>query len=233
VKLAVLADIHGNAFALDAVLQDMQAREVSDLVYLGDLVMFGPEPAAVFQTMKGLNPLYWLKGNTDMWLQEPPDAATEQVQYHFYLYAKEKLADGQVRFLTDLTYQGSINYQGVDILCVHGSPRSVTEIMDRRTKDQHNVMLAGVTEEIVVCGHSHVPYLGEAAGKKIFNVGSVGRPLDGDTRAAYGIIDLSGGKPEFINRRVGYDLEETLTAARKYGMPNLELYEHSLRNASG
>lgn len=236
-RLAVLADIHANIFALDAVLEDMRQQGANNLVFLGDLVMIGPEPAAVFNSIRKLNPICWIKGNTDMWFEEiteswVPKTPREQEIFEYYIYAKTKLSQEAITFLTELPFKSSINYKGVSILCVHGSPRSVSEVMDYRTKDSFHMMVSEVKEDIILCGHSHIPFVGEAAGKRIFNVGSVGRPFDGDNRASYGILDLTMGKPQFIIRRVNYPLDETIRLAKNSGSPNLEKYEYSLVHAT-
>lgn len=66
VKLAILADIHGNAFALKKVLEDIQQEGINQFIVLGDLVMIGTEPVTAIGMIRDLNPLCWIKGNTDM-----------------------------------------------------------------------------------------------------------------------------------------------------------------------
>ena len=126
-----------------------------------------------------------------------------------------------------------LRIEDTDILCVHGSPRSVMEIMDHRIPiGEMEAMVGGIDETIVLCGHSHFPYIGLVRNKHIFNVGSVGRPLDGNTLAAYGILDLSSpDNPQCIIRRINYPVYKTIGLARKFGFPNLDAYEWLLLNA--
>jgi putative phosphoesterase len=238
-RIAILADIHGNIIALEKVLEDIKNQEINDYIILGDIVMIGPDPAAAFRLVKTLKPLSWIKGNTDMWLEEfrgvekEPEITEKKPYYEFYLYAKERMTAEEIDILTSLPEKASLNIAGCNILCVHGSPRSATEEMDYRLPEAELAqMLEGVEEDIVLCAHSHIPYLGLIRDKHVFNVGSVGRPLDGNIAACYGILDL--GKPhnpEFFIQRVAYPVNETIRRAKESGLPLFKRYEYTLANA--
>jgi len=237
-RLAIIADVHGNIAALQCVMDDIRKEGIDNLIVLGDLVMLGPDPESVMCTVHELNPICWIKGNTDMWLEEmscgwKPKTSREQQLYRYYRFAESKLTEKDIRFLLNLTIKKSVRVEDTDILCVHGSPRSVMEIMDHRIPiGEMEAMVGGIDETIVLCGHSHFPYIGLVRNKHIFNVGSVGRPLDGNTLAAYGILDLSSpDNPQCIIRRINYPVDKTIGLARKFGFPNLDAYEWSLLNA--
>lgn len=106
--------------------------------------------------------------------------------------------------------------------------------MDNRiTNAEMEEMLEGTNEDIILCGHSHIPYLGIIRGKHIFNVGSVGRPLDGNVSACYGIIDLYKPRnPEFILKRVNYPVQNTIKMAKEAGLPYFKRYEYTLSTAN-
>lgn len=237
-KLAVIADIHGNSVALERVLEDARAQSVQASLILGDLVMMGPDPGGVLEVMRDLRPAYWIKGNTDMWFEEiaagwKPGTIMEEAISAWFCFADERLNKSDVEFIVSLPTERSISHAGLSIRCVHGSPGSINKGMDHRTTaDQLERMVGGIHEEIVVCGHTHVPFIGQACGKRILNAGSVGRPFDGDSRASYGIIDVTSGSPTFEIRRVDYSIDRVVEMARKAGFPNVADYERSLRNAS-
>lgn len=237
-RLAVLADVHANRLALEAVLADAKELGVDQYVFLGDLVMKGPDPAGVFNLVRGLNPLCWLKGNTDMWLEESGQAAgpvspQEQELREYLSYAKAKLSPDAAAFLMALPVQKAIDFEGVKILCVHGSPRAVDEAMNQRvSRDNLKQMIKGVKEDMILCGHTHVPFQEVVDGVKIYNGGSVGSPLDGDNKAAYGILDITDGEPVFVVRRVAYSVEGAIGLARGSNFPNPRNYEYSLRHAT-
>lgn len=239
-KIAILADIHGNILALEKVLEDIKNQDIDNYIILGDIVMIGPDPAATLRLIKALNPISLIKGNTDMWLEEfsgikeEPGTLKRKPYYEFYLYAKERITTDEINFLASLPEKLSLNIAGRDILCVHGSPRFITDEMDNRiTDDEMEEMLEGVKEDIILCGHSHIPYLGVIKGKYVFNVGSVGRPLDGNVSASYGLLDLhEPGNPEFLLKRVNYPVLDTIRMAKESGLPYIKRYEYTLSTAN-
>jgi len=235
VRIAVISDIHGNSAALAAVMQDMQQQKIESIIFLGDLVMVGPEPKLVINALQEMNPMCWVKGNTDVWLEEmsgdwKPSTEKEMELYEYYRYASSWLNEEEVALIIGKPYTEVIKIIDKSILCVHGSPRAINETMDYRTPMEDLVqILEGVEEDIVVCGHSHVPYFEVINGKYLFNAGSVGKPLDGDNRATYGILSIqSGALPEFEIRRVNYQISEALKLAKDRNFPFPEKYMNIL-----
>jgi len=236
-KYAVLGDIHGNITALEAVLDNIDKEEVDGVIILGDILMVGPAPYEVLNKIKQINPECWISGNTDLWFDDMKDSSQktekEKELYQYYRYAKQKISEKDVSDLITLPVQKAININGLDVLCVHGSPRSVVEIMDHRIPyEKLEEIVAGVKEEIIVCGHSHVPFIGSINGKYVMNTGSVGRSLDGNTSASYGIIEINDHKePSFTIKRVKYSLDENLALAKERDFPNFDKYRRSLVEA--
>jgi putative phosphoesterase len=219
-------------------MDDIRKEGIDNFIVLGDLVMVGPAPRSVMCAVHSLNPICWIKGNTDMWFEEmssgwEPKTSREQQLFRYYQFAESKISKSDINFLSNLPIKKSVRVVDTDILCVHGSPRSVIEIMDDRVPiDEMKKMVEEVDETIVLCGHSHFPYIGLIRDKHIFNVGSVGRPLDGNFLASYGILDLScSSNPKCIIRRINYPVNKTIGLARESGFPNLDAYEFSLLNA--
>ena len=234
-KIAVIADVHGNSCALDKVLQDIEGRSIDQFIILGDLLMKGPEPASVIHRVKGLKPLCWINGNTDLWFKDlannwEPKTEREKGWLEYYLFAKQRLSEEEIEFIIALPTEHTIDLMGTSILCVHGSPGSVVNGMDYRTsRDELELMVEGVCESIILSGHTHIPFVGEVKGKYIFNVGSVGLSSDGSNLASYGIVELcSGVAPKFEIIRVPYPISETIRIAQELKFPNMYRYEQSL-----
>lgn len=237
-KWGVLADIHGNSFALNKVIEDMVEENIDEYIFLGDLVMVGPDPNAVFDKVNALDPICWIKGNTDMWFEEmsegwKPKTDKENELFDYYTYAADRLSEKQINHLLNLSTEESIKYNGWEILCVHGAPGDVTGVMDNRVSQANlSSMVKKVKEDIILCGHSHVPYIGKINGKYIINAGSIGRSLDGDNRASYGIIDFTlRNNPKFKIKRVNYSIDETIKLAEKNKFPNIEKYAQGIKSA--
>lgn len=236
-KIAVFSDVHANISALEAILNDIQSSHIDLYAFLGDLVINGPSPKQVFETIRKLNPGVWIKGNTDAWFDEidnnwKPSNSKEQEYYEYYHYAFSRLKEEDIRCLKNLRLTQSLLIQNRNLLFVHGSPRSFQEAMDSRiSASELEDMLTDVDEDIILCGHGHVPYQTTRKGKILVNVGSVGTPLDKDVRASYGIIEISIDGVALSLKRVSYDIEKNIHEARLNKFPYLEKYEQMIRRA--
>jgi putative phosphoesterase len=237
-RIAVLSDIHGNGIALDYVINDIKNQNIDKVIILGDVVMKGPMPSEVMKELKKLDILAWIKGNTDEWFKEineyfKPKNHKEKELYEYYKYVETKLTEEDIEFINNLPVRSSLIINELKILCVHGTPQSIIGAIDGSVPiEEIKEIIKDVKEDIILCGHSHCPFIGEVKGKKIFNVGSIGIPFDKDNRASYGILDFSNGDVKLVNMRVNYSIDEIITIAEKNNFPYLRQYEDMLRNAA-
>jgi len=239
VKVAVLSDIHGNGVALKYTIRDFKKLGISKIVILGDVVMKGPMPSEVLNLLNDeeLEVLAWIKGNTDMWFKEflevGENLSDREKQLHlYYKYSKEHLSSDEVAFIDSLPLESSIRLNNIEILCVHGTPKSIVEAIDGTVhKEDIKKSISGVKEQLILCGHSHNSFIGEIDGKKIFNVGSVGNSLDGDNRISYGILELLENEVKLINRRIEYPVNEIINISIKNKFPFIDEYEKCILNA--
>lgn len=229
-KIAVLSDIHGNAIALNYVIKDMREQGINKVIILGDVVMKGPMPTEVMNELKKLDILGWIKGNTDVWFEEisesdEPRTDKEKKLYSYYSYAMKNMNKKDIEFINDLPVEYSLTYNGVKILCVHGTPKSNVEAIDGSIcVEEIKEIIKDVKEDVILCGHSHCSFICKVDGKKIFNAGSIGNPLDNDNRASYGILDFSKEDVKLINKRVTYPVNEIVKIAEKNDFPYLNEY---------
>jgi putative phosphoesterase len=231
-KIAVISDIHGNGVALTYAVEDIIKLGIKKVIILGDVVMKGPMPSESLELLRNseLEILAWIKGNTDMWFEEIsnqwiPSTKREKELKLFYEYAMANLKEEQVSFIKKLPIECSFILYGISILCVHGTPQSITEAIDSSVSEVDiRISISGVKEQLILCGHSHTSFIGEVDEKKIFNVGSVGNSLDGDKRISYGILDFSDGEVELINRRIQYPVDEIIHIGIENKFPLLDQY---------
>jgi putative phosphoesterase len=218
VRDAVLFDVHGNLTALDAVLAEARAEGFDRLLFGGDLVLFGPEPAACVDRLRGLTePLVAIKGNTDRYVIERQDDVAHWVD----AVGEERLA-----WLDSLPAQLAVPEQ--DALLVHATPRGDEEmLMPETPAAEAAAMLAGVGPHTLLCGHVHIQYRRPVAGHEVINPGSVGMPLDGDPRAAWAIV--SDGQVEL--RRISYDVELVADRVEREDGPFADMVARRLRTA--
>jgi len=253
-RLAVFSDVHGNIGALDAVLADMDACGIAfgDRYCLGDLVGYGAEPAAVIERIRSLG-VPTVRGNYD------DGVGTRRGECGCYYATPEARADGEASYawtdaalddadhawLAALPDELRLEVDGVRVLLAHGSPRKINEYL---LPDRTDAQLARLAEEAaadVVCvGHVHIPYhraIELGAGRRVHYVssGSVGKPKDGDPRAAWvEVVIGTAEQAEELARdddaagpalggawvaarvhRVGYDVDAAVAAVIAAGLP--------------
>ena len=238
-RIALLADIHGNLPALEAVLADIAGTGGADtILVLGDIAMLGPQPAEVIARLQQAGCVV-IQGNTDTWYREviasdyvPGDDRSAGMVNH-YRWAQACLSQGQIRYLLALPFSWQADLGGGEsLLGVHGSPRRFDEaIRPEVTGDALDEMLAGVTATVVAFGHTHRAMVRRHGRITLVNPGTVGNPIppDLDPRATYAVVSWQNGRLEVALRLVDYDPTPTLAAAVERGMPGAAAYGPKFR----
>ena len=237
-KRAIISDVHGNFEALNAVMDDIRAQDVNNIVCLGDIVGYGPNPCECLDTVIKLD--LCILGNHDQAAIFDPDGFNP-VALRAIQWTRERLdqTDGNNAavnrrwdFLGELP---RLCNEG-ERLFVHGSPRDPTNeyVFPEHVYDQRKMeTLFRRFEKFCFQGHTHIPGvfvedrdfiapdecdyhypLGNV--KLMVNVGSVGQPRDNDPRACY--LILNDDSIEF--RRVEYPVEKTIS--KIYAVPELD-----------
>jgi putative phosphoesterase len=203
-RILVVADIHGNRAALEAI------REPFDVcVCVGDLVDYGPEPGPCVEWVRE-NALYCVRGNHDHGVAQ--DVEVQGAAGFRFLTAITRplsvaaLTPNQRRFLADLPTSRMFTIAGKKFLLVHATPRDPMDEYASPDPAFWAPRIAGLHVDYVLAGHTHQPYTVQVNGTKVVNPGSVGLNRDGDPRAAYAIID--GDQVEL--KRVEYPIGETI-----------------------
>jgi predicted phosphodiesterase len=205
--LGVLYDIHGNLPALEAVLAEAGEAGVDRWLLGGDYGTPSPWPLETLARLKQLEPATWIRGNGERWLREPPTDRPEVMES--YELFTGGLPEDVVDWLYNLPPQTELD----GVLYVHGSPLSDVESFAPEPEDDEARMLAGVHDRLIVFGHSHQQFRRPGPdGSDLLNPGSVGMPLDGDTRAAWATFD-----GDFTFRRTEYDTKKAADAYRALG----------------
>jgi diadenosine tetraphosphatase ApaH/serine/threonine PP2A family protein phosphatase len=195
--LALLFDVHGNLAALDAVLADAERAGADRFLLGGDHVAFGPHPAETLERLRGLPGTTWIRGNTERWMADPSDAPAPMDAAA--RASHDAVGADAAAELAALPPSARIDDHTV---AWHASFGSDMAGLAPEAQDGEVELLDPSARRIVV-GHTHLQFVREAKdGTTICNPGSVGVPLDGDARAAYGLVRDSG---TIELRRVPYD----------------------------
>lgn len=216
-RVAVLADIHGNLPALDAVLAEV-AVERAELVVSGGDVCAGPMPAEALGRLRALSaglPMLWIMGNADREVIGAWDGSLPAERDDPAARAARFAAARLDRAARDFLAGFAVSLAADGVRYCHGSPRSDTEILTAASAPRRvDAALAGVREPLVVHGHTHHQYdHGRVAGS-----GAVGMPYEGRPGAFWALVD--GGR--IALRRTAYDLDAAAGAIRATDYPDAE-----------
>ena len=238
-RIAVLSDVHANLHALEAVLADIDAQGADRVFCLGDLVGYGAFPNEVIELI-GERGIPTVMGNYDDGVGYDKDecgcAYTDPEMKRLgdlsLFWSREHVTPENKAFLRSLHPQIRLEAEGKRLLLVHGSPRKINEYLYENRPDHSFARLAEMSEaDVVVFGHTHLPYSKEVAGVLFVNDGSVGKPKDGDVRAGYALLDVRSNGVTVDFRRVAYDVAAAAAAVRASGLP--PRFADLLETASG
>lgn len=204
-RILVLADIHANWAALQAV-----AAEPFDVcLCLGDLVDYGVEPAPCIDWVRR-NATHVVRGNHDHGAAQNV-FVNGKVGFKYLTgvtraLTRERLDKDDLRYLGRLPVSKTVTIDGTRLLLVHASPRDPLDEYSPPDPEFWARRLQNVDVDVVCVGHTHHPYVLEVGGKLVINPGSVGQPRDGDPRAAYAVIQDYNVEL----KRIEYPLEKTV-----------------------
>jgi diadenosine tetraphosphatase ApaH/serine/threonine PP2A family protein phosphatase len=208
--LALLYDVHGNLPALEAVLADVRGADAQRVVLGGDYALFGPFPAETVAALRALPQAVWIRGNVDRWAADPGQLpGDDELLLRAVADCREALGSDVADELGKLPEQLVVD----GTRYCHASPVSDMRSFLPQPGDDEQELLAGITEPRVVFGHTHIQFRRTGpGGVELLNPGSVGMPLDGDSRAAYALVHDDGSIEQ---RRVGYDRDTAIGALRE------------------
>lgn len=195
-RIAVISDIHSNIYALESVLNDLNTRNVDLIACTGDLVGYGTRPNEVIELIRK-NRVMTIMGNYDEAIgnfkiicgcdyPDPKDAQKAGLSMQFT--GMETTEDNKA-YLRNLPKEAKLTFNDKTIRFVHGSTRVINEYLKEDSQAATEVM-SELTEDILVCGHTHIPYTKYYGEKLLVNAGSVGKPKTNRPDANYVIIDI-------------------------------------------
>jgi predicted phosphodiesterase len=212
-RIAILADIHGNLPALDAALERVAELHVDQLVIAGDVVVGAPDSLECWERVKSLGcPV--LRGNHERYVfdlgTERAPAEWSAPQFGPVQFAAAQIGETSRRELAALPM--FVKIPGAeDLLIVHGSVRSDNDLVFPYTSDEEIApMFAGVDERWMVRGHNHYAGVRLWGDRRIVTSGSVGLPLDGTPKAQFLVMERRVSGWTVQHHAVAYDVAKTL-----------------------
>ncbi len=214
-RYAIISDIHSNIHALNEVLRDVDRQGADVIICAGDLVGYCPFPNEVIGEMRRRGAIC-IAGNHDRACVNLDTFNMNPLAANAIFWTAKHISQESMDFLRKLRPQVTLNLGGIATSMFHGSPRMDDEYVFEEDANAELLQLAKA--QIVISGHTHVPYIKHLTEGILVNPGSVGQPRDGDPRASYLVFDEQG--EEFEIRRIDYPKEEAARAVVEAGLPD-------------
>jgi putative phosphoesterase len=213
VRTLVVSDIHGNWPALEAVA----AVPHDAVVCLGDIVGYGPQPGECLRWLRASDACI-VQGNHDLSLADgvPPRCRLdfEWLAAATLHIARRQLTDEEIAFLRALPRTRDLVLDGQRVLLLHATPADPLYSYLGPDRDKWRTALVSIEADLVLVGHTHLPFHFQSGDVQVLNPGSLGQPKDGDPRAAYAVIEDGVARLE----RVRYPVERTIDALGTAGL---------------
>jgi predicted phosphodiesterase len=255
-KIALFSDIHANLPALEAFFADLETQKPDAVYCLGDLVGYNIWPNEVINEIRKRG-IPTIAGNYDYGVGRSSDDcgcayksdSEKDMGSQSIALTNQLVGPDERRYLRSLPAHMQLEFQlnsdNLFLLMVHGSPRKINEYLfeDRDEKSMMRIM-EGSNADILFFGHTHKPYHrtfeyeldGKIAYRHAINLGSIGKPKDGDSRGCYVMLTLNENSSKFDKSsievefiRVAYDVEKAAKAVEESILPNA--YADMLRRA--
>jgi predicted phosphodiesterase len=243
-KTAFLSDIHGNAVALQAVLEDVQSQGCRQVFVLGDIIN-GMDPSRCITILREIEDLRCIKGNAEQYVLTPDlDAFPhEGVALYTDLLAlidwwKKHMSPADFEFISALpdilhvdgwymVHDSPSDREAIKRVDLKGIAEKYREILFHGVGIPENVLadqldqivgfMNGKNVSALFVGHTHEPYIKHVDGKVICNLGSVGFTLDGDPHPSWVLCERDASRQNFSIRRVAYDIDQAIYLMKQTG----------------
>jgi len=244
-RVALIADVHGNAVALEAVLADIAQRGVAEIVCLGDVAAGGPQPREALERLRALG-CAAVRGNADEWLLGGPsveDGEDRRRLRAIIEWARGQLSPGDLAYLASFAPTVELDLgRSRRLLCLHGSPRASSDRVLAITPEEELArLLDGAAATILAGGHTHLHLVRRLGAGLLVNPGSVGLPLG----AGADVPSLAVSRPRLLRfadyalieadaafavelRRVPVDVGALARAGGISGMPHEDWWAEGL-----
>ncbi len=230
VRIAIFSDLHGNSAATAAVLDAIDALAPDAVYCLGDLVGYGARPNETIVLIRERG-IPTIMGNYDDGVGFDrddcgcayKDAEEEARGQQSLFWTRAETTEENKAYLRALLPEIRFETEGTRFRLVHGSPRRMNEYLFEDRDPRSLARIARAAEaDVLIFGHTHQPWVQEIENVLFINDGSVGKPKDGDPRAAWALLTVEPGQPVQVEiRRVPYEVASMAAAIRAAeGLPD-------------
>ncbi|HEY7307307.1 MAG TPA: metallophosphoesterase family protein [Bryobacteraceae bacterium] len=207
-RILIVSDLHGNAPALDVL-----PKAYDQLWVLGDLVNYGPDPGTVIDFVRKHATIV-VQGNHDYAIgchkdprcSEPYRKAAEIMAR----FTERELSNDDKKYLADLPVSATVEVDGSRFFLCHATPSDPLFSYCPAESNQWSIEVKTTESDVILCGHTHIPFIREVEGVRVANPGSLGQPKTGRPEACYAIWENG----QITLHSVPYDYKGTVAAIR-------------------
>lgn len=211
-KIGLISDVHANLPALEAVLDDMPP--VDEIHCAGDVVGYNPWPSECLERVRETCS-HVVQGNHDRTVETPERYSANQMAMAGLEHARTELDDEQLAYLADLPPRTQFHGDAFRLVHSHPDPGHLGRYV--RPGDFTRMRSYLDDHDGLVLGHTHVQHAVTVDGRLVVNPGSVGQPRDGNSDAAYAVLDTEANTVDL--HRVGYDVDRVIDAVEDAELP--------------
>jgi putative phosphoesterase len=213
-RIAFIADIHSNLHALEVVIERIGRLGVDAVACAGDIIGYGAFPNECCRVVAETAD-YCVFGNHDQAALRSDTVGMNPYAAKALKWTADKLNHESAKFLSSLAFGSRFRAEQISAAMFHGSPHGVEEYLFEGDLTEEMMQIA--RSDLVILGHTHVPYWVRFGKGMALNPGSVGQPRDGNPKASFAVFDSSTPSCEII--RVEYAVGEAADAILAQGLP--------------
>ncbi len=212
-KVAFISDIHSNPHALSAVLADIKERAITKTYCLGDIIGYHTKPNETIDLIRNAK-IESIAGNHD--LDVLNKRFNPEKERDIFEWTYNELTQENRTYLSQLPKEIIVEINGWSLRICHGSPESI-ELYCHKETEYSKKMIESIEEDVLLCGHTHLPYIKKYDEKYLINSGSVGKPKIGRPNATYHLVEFN---EKFLSSEIveiPYDVESMASHTENLG----------------
>lgn len=229
-RIGLISDVHSNSVALAAVLRALDQDKVETIICAGDIVSYYPFVNEAIDLLRESN-VICIAGNHDGYLLGSLRVSHENWRAYNLDYTKRIIRDDNRQWLASLQPQRFGQYGGLRWHICHGSPWAIEEYI----YPDHDAFgrFAHIEADIVVMGHTHIPFIRRVGDVLVVNPGSCGQPRDYNPNACYAVVDTKSASA--VLQRVSYDVEAVCRRVASEGFDSkfIEILKRTKQERAG
>ena len=230
-KVGVIADIHNNVIALNAVLAKLRAENCEQIICCGDMIGIGPYPEETVRCIMEIPDVIAVRGNHERYLLEgmPTQVPNEEhmgyeeMEHHKWEHAL--LSRESIEFLKGLPYRRDIVLGGLHIAVMHycmDNTNKYVRYTPRPSIENCYQMFSEIDADVILYAHDHSTTINQDENKLFANCGSLGCPAKDGNVARAGILTIKNSTVSYESIRVLYDVDKVIADINRLAYPAAE-----------